>query len=367
MSSKKEKPVRSVTTRRQLLGSSLALTAVAGLGAMPARAQAGKTYKFRMQSIYTPGERGFTETLTTFVNRVNQMSEGRIEIQLFSGGTLVPAADTTTAVARGIIDMGASAASYLTGVESAPFAFQVPHGPRNAQDLMIVWESGLKDLAEAAYDRQGVKLLSMMMVGDVPLYSRKPIATLADFQGLRIRTNPVASIFTNELGAANVFIPGAEVYIGLSNGTVDAATWGTYSTMIDKKWYEVAKYVVQPPLVYAFLNDDITMNKAKFDELPDDLKEIVLSAARSATWELFLGNMMANKAAWKLMEEAGVQEVRLPAADLETMTEKAKVVWDDLASRGKDAYAGMTIVTDYMRSMGYTDYDISKRNITVKQ
>lgn len=358
---------RQPSTRRQVLKSSLATTAAVPFLATPAIAQTDKVYRFRMQSIYTPGETGFKGTLTSFVNRVNRMSNGRIEIKLFSGGELVPAAETTQAVSRGIIDMGASAASYITGIESAPFSFQLPQGPRSAEDLMIVWEKGLKDLATAAYDRQGVQLLGMMMVGDIPLYSSKPVRSLADFEGLKIRTNPVLSIFSKELGAANVFIPGAEVYLALSNGTVDAATWGTYSTMIDKKWHEVTKYVIQPPLVYAFLNDDITINKDKFAELPEDLQEILLSAARSATWELYLGNMLGNVPAWEEMQKAGVEVINLPQEDVDQMVVKAQVVWDDLASRGDDAYAGVKIVTDYMRSKGYTDYDLTKRAVTVKK
>jgi len=206
-----------------------------------------------------------------------------------------------------------------------------------------------------------------MIVSDMPLYSRKPVRTLADFKGLKIRTHSAMALFTEQLGASNVFIPGGEVYMALSNGTVDAATWGNYATMVDKKWYEVAKYVILPQIIYMFQNDDITINKETFNKLPDDLKGILQSAAEAATWELVQGNMLANDAAWKIMESAGVKIINLPPADVGKMIEAAKVVWDTLASRGKDAYAGMKITTDYLRFKGYTDYDITKRSITVKQ
>ncbi len=359
-------------TRRSFLKTGL-MAGAAGLaliGTTPSKAHPqtpSKVFKWRLQSHLGPTEPGFAGSLTNFAKRVKEASGGRLDIQLFPADSLVPSKEILNSVSRQIVEMGSNAASYNSGVMPVVYTTLVPMGPRNAEDCAIIWQKGWGEILKAAYGKHGVKLLTMQIVNDIPLYSTKPVKTVEDFKGLKIRTHGSTALFVEKLGAGSAFIPGGEVYMALQTGAIDAATWGGYSTTFPKKWYEVAKYIIQPALVPMFQQDDLTINAKLFASLPNDLQQILQNAADLLMWDRRLIEGMGNDEAFAQMMAAGNQVITLPPDSVAKMGEAVKSVWDDLASRDEDSFKAMGIITDYLRSKGYTDYDIKKRTIAVKK
>jgi TRAP-type C4-dicarboxylate transport system substrate-binding protein len=295
------------------------------------------------------------------------MSGGQIDIELFPGGSLVPSKDIIPSVGKNIVEMGASAASYVSGLIPVVYTTLVPMGPRSAEECAMIWLQGWDKILRAAYDKLGVKLLTMMIVTDIPLYSIKPIRKVEDIKGMKIRTHGSTALFVEQLGASTVFIPGEEVYMALSTKAIDAATWGGFASTFPRKWFEVAKYVIHPPLVPMYQQNDLAINKRVFNSLPEELQGILQTAADLAMWDCRMGEAMNNEAAWQKMKAAGNEIITLPAADVAKMTEAARHVWDNVASRSPDSYQAMKIITDLLRQKGHTDYVIEKRSITVKK
>lgn len=340
-----------------------------GLAAVPTETCLAKekVYKFRMQSHSSPTEPTYTVNLTNFVKRVEAMSGGRIDIELFSAGALVPSKEIVPSVGRNIVEMGSSAASYISGLIPVTYTTLIPMGPRSAEDCALMWSKGWGDILREAYDGLGVKLLTMMIMTDIPLYSTKPVRTVEDFKGLKIRTHGATALFAEQLGASTVYIPGEEVYMALSTGAVDAATWGGYATTYPKKWFEVAKYIIQPALVPMFQQQDLVINKKLFERMPADLQAILETAADLAMWECRMVEALGNDDALAKMFAAGNEIITLPPKSVVKMTKAAEKVWDDLASRSKRSYAAMKVITDVMRGKGYTDYVIEDRSIEAKK
>ena len=254
MSIKKTKATDSVkkNMRRRDFLKAGAAASVAGMGfsaVLPRRAHAKEVYRWRLQSHLGPTEPGYAGGLTNFVKRVKEMSGGRIDIELFPAGALVPSKEILKSVSRKIIEMGSSAASYNSGLMPVVYTTLVPMGPRSAEDCATIWLKGWKEILQKAYGKHGATLLTMQIVTDIPLYSTKPVKTVEDFKGLKVRTHGSTALFCEQLGASTTYIPGGEVYMALQTGAVDAATWGGFSTTFPKKWYEVAKYVILPALV----------------------------------------------------------------------------------------------------------------------
>jgi len=324
-------------------------------------------YEWRLQSHSAPTEPTYSVMITDYVKRIEEMSDGRIEIEMHSAGELLPSKEILPSVAKGVIEMGTSAASYSSGLMPVVYTTLIPMGPRSAEDCAIIWEKGWGDILRAAYDEQGVKLLTMAIMTDIPLYSTVPVRTVDDFKGMKIRTHGATALFLEQLGASTTYIPGEEVYMALSTGTVDAATWGGFNTTYPKKWYEVAPYIIQPSLVPMFQQQDFMINKALFEGLPTDLQVIIQTSADLAMWECRMVEALGNDAALAKMLAAGNEIITLPAESVAKMTEAARVVWDDLASRSPRSYEAMKIITDVLRSKGYTDYVIEERNIEVKK
>jgi len=269
-----------------------------------------------MQSHLAPTEPGYAIALTNFVKRIKETSNGRIDIQLYPAGSLVPSKEIVQSVARRIVEMGASAASYNSGLMPVVYTTLVPMGPRSAEDCALIWFRGWGDILRKAYDRHGVKLLTMQIMTDIPLYSTKPLKTADDFKGLKIRTHGSTALFVEQLGASTVFIPGEEVYMALSTGTIEAATWGGFAATFPKKWYEVAKYIIHPALVPMFQQNDIVINKRAFNSLPPDLQAIVQTAADLLMWDARMVEALGNDEALAKMKAAGNEILTLPSEEL---------------------------------------------------
>ena len=116
-----------------------------------------------------------------------------------------------------------------------------------------------------------------------------------------------------------------------------------------------------------FQQDDLTINTKLFNSLPSDLQAILTAAADMLMWDRRMIEAMGNDVALAKMKAAGNQIMTLPQASVDTMTQAAKIVWDNLAGRSPAAYEAMATITDVLRSKGYTDYDIKTRTIKVKK
>jgi len=321
---------------------------------------AEEVFKWRWQSHQPPTDPEYASTIVNMVDRVEEMSDGRIQIELFSGGTLVPSTEIFASTKQGVFEIGSSAASYWKGIMPEMLVTIFPMGYRNGDDQSAVWfKAGLKEFMEESYDASGVKLLTMVQSPSMPLLSTRPINKVEDFEGLMIRTHSATALLVERLGANTIMIPGEEIYTALQLGTAEAMTWGGLSTLYLNNWYEQAKYVLEdPPMIPNFMNDDIYVNMDAWDSLPDDLKQVFLTAANLAYFENGVAFRTEDRIAKQKMLAAGVEFTTLSEADKLVVQEMAEEVWDIIADESPRAKQGVKIITDYLRLQGYTDYKI---------
>jgi TRAP-type C4-dicarboxylate transport system substrate-binding protein len=115
--------------------------------------------------------------------------------------------------------------------------------PETAKKAILAWKPMEAKLLK---QRAGAELLAMAAYPDQAIFSKKPIQTLADFRGLKIRVHSVAlSSLVAGLGGEPLSIAFAEVYTAMERGALDAAFSGT-KPGYDQRWYEVSKYLVGP-------------------------------------------------------------------------------------------------------------------------
>jgi TRAP-type C4-dicarboxylate transport system substrate-binding protein len=325
----------------------------------PAKSASEKVFKWRWQSHMPPGDVHYTSTLTNFVNLVKKMSNGRLDIQLFPGGTLVPSTDILSAVGNRVVEMGGAGASYWKGVMPELLISIMPMGYRNGDDQAQVWYYGLRDHLRPSYAKHGVYLLTIVQSPSIPLLSKKPVRKLEDFKGLKIRTHSATAMLVERLGAKTMMIPGEEIYTALQLGTVDAMTWGSVSTLYTNKWYEQAKNILWDPfLIPNFANDELFVNMNAWNELPDDLKTIVQAAADLAYFENGVTFRHEDRVAKRALEAAGVEFTQFSEKEKAYVQKQATYVWDWMVKQSPKARQSVKILTDYFREMGYTDYKL---------
>lgn len=326
----------------------------------PSPAPAEEVFKWRWQSHQPPTDPEYAVTIVNVAKRVEEMSGGRLTFELFTGGALVPSNEILPSCADGVFEVGSSAASYWKGTAPELLVTIFPMGYRNGDDqAAVMYSYGLLDFLRDSYADMGVRLLTMVQHGNINLLSKVRVESVADFEGMMIRTVGATAILLEELGASTVYIPGEEIYTALQLGTIDAMTWGGPSTLYLNKYYEQASYILlDPPMIGNFMNDDIYVNPAAWESLPDDLKAMFQYASDLAFFENGVTFRQVDEEAVVILKAAGIEFLTFSEEDKVAMAEAAKVVWDDIASESPRAKQAVKIITDLLRDRGYTDYKI---------
>src|SRR5690606_2219425 len=135
------------------------------------------------------------------------------------------------------------------------------------------------------------------------IISKKPITSMADFKGLKIRSFGLEAKWYENMGAQPVFLGGGEIYTALATGVIDAARWSSPAGNYNNSFHEVAKYYVQPsPLPVP--NNFFAVNKQAWDQLPADMQAILNEAAIASSFDYLALGDMTDTAAMQKMQEA---------------------------------------------------------------
>ena len=221
--------------------------------------------------------------------KVDAMSAGRLTIEVFPAGAIVPPGETYPSMVSGVFDAAMFYGTWIEGRNSAwllsnhtPFGFE-------DRDAILMWyytEGGLEQVSELSKD-DGIKLEPFVAQGmEMGMFCREPVTSLADLEGkkLRIGGGPHIPIF-NALGVETLALSYQETYSGLERGVVDCAEWDTPFTNFFAKLHEVGPYLLYPAWWQPSATALMGTRMESYDELPDDLKAIWDVAVREVGLE----------------------------------------------------------------------------------
>lgn len=212
-----------------------------------------------------------TTVFPGFAKKVEERTKGKVKISIYPSEALGKSKDHYDMVMHGIADMGMVIHSYTPGrfplSSVMEFPFMVPTGKIASK---VYWQ--LRSYLDR--EHQGVKVLTYWVPG--PFYlqmSKKPVKTLEDIKGLRIRSpGPLQITVLKEMGASPINIPVPEVYEALQRGMADGMLF-PFSGMVDFRFNEVTKYHTVANL--AGLTMCLVMNQKTWDSLPPDIQKII--------------------------------------------------------------------------------------------
>ncbi len=315
--------------RRKFLTAGTTLAA-APLAA-PAIVQAQAVFNWKMTNAYGPGSPFYVVgpgSPTDFVAKVAAMSDGRLNIQHFAAGELIPALEGFDAVRSGAVEMNAANAYFWAGkIPAAQYFTTVPFG-LNFQGMNAwLYHAGGMELWDELYAPLGLKALPMGNTGvQMTGWFRKPIESVADFKGLKMRIPGLAGKVYAALGVDVKLLPGGEIFPALERGVIDAAEFvGPYQ---DRRLglQNAAKYYYTTGWHEPSNATELLIGKAAWDSLPPDLQSIVETAAMACNLESHTWSEANNAAALKdLVENDGVIANVLPdevVAELKTVTDR---------------------------------------------
>lgn len=239
-------------------------------------------FEWKAFTIYSVADKP-AEWMRGFAKAVNEATDGRLNITVFSGGELpYKGVDVYRALSRRQIEIGHSPTGFiapdlpLLDAMSMPFACMDMHKFLDASlpkirpefDKAISEKFGATPVIHYAYPGQEV-------------WSRAPIKSIGDFKGLKIRAWNAGQVETlDRLGASSVSITTAEVTPALQRGVIDGAITASINAA-GWKWSEVLKngYLFNITLSH----EVIAVNNAALAELPEDVRKTFLRVA--GEWE----------------------------------------------------------------------------------
>lgn len=265
------------------------LAAVALAAAAPAAAEIGE-HKFKMATGWAGGplmEIG----AQAFAKNLSDMSDGRMTVEVFPGGTLGNALKVTETVSQGVAEMGHTWMGYDWGADPSVVLFGGYAGSFDTERMLHwLYRGGGKEL-QRDYRLEKFGVISMPLfirTAEVFLHSRKPVKTMEDLQGLKLRTAGAWIEMSKDLGAAPVTTPGGEIYTMLERGAIDATEWGTLWENISPGFYKVAKYLIIPGVHQPTAPFELVINKDVWAELSADEQAVIERAAELTTLQSWL-------------------------------------------------------------------------------
>jgi len=223
-------------------------------------------------SVFFPSTHGQAKAADAWAKEIEKRTQGRVKINLFYGGTLTQADQCFDGVLNGISDLGMSCFAYTRGRFPVMEALDLPLGYPSGQAATYV--------ANGFYRRWqprelgGVKLLYIHAHGPGLLHSVKPIRTLDELKGKKIRSTGLSAKVVTALGAIPVAMPQGGTYEALQKGIVDG-TFAPIETLKGWKQAEVVKSTTEATAVGYTTAMFVTMNLKKWNSLPPDIRKIL--------------------------------------------------------------------------------------------
>ncbi|UOM33296.1 TRAP transporter substrate-binding protein DctP [Acuticoccus sp. I52.16.1] len=338
-----------MTIARSILKFTIAAVAATSLSSAAFAAD----YSWKMQSNLNPGEPGFVAA-EDFIASVEEMSGGRIEIELFPNGALFPIPDGLESISFGIAEMAVLTGGYFAG-KMGPIANLETGVPGSLQTPLerhtFFYEEGFIDIAREAFAKEGVYYVGPQLSSSWDVISKVPLRSAADFEGLKIRTFGLEAKWFESLGASPVFMGGSEIYTALSTGVLDAARWSSPAGLYKSSYHEVAKYYLSnSPMPVP--NNFYAMNLELWESLPDDLKAIIDNAAMTSSLKYLSLAALTDADALAKMQEAGVEVTTIPAEEWAEMQKKAEALWAAYAEEDELTAKGVELLKAYMAKLG---------------
>ncbi len=245
-------------------------------------------------SIFFPPSHIQAQRAVEWAAEVEKRTGGKVKIDIFAGGTLTKADQCYQGVKDGISDIGMSCLAYTRGrfplLEGLDLPVGYPDGAaatRIANELIAKYQPA---------EIQDTHVLYVHAHGPGILASKKPVRTLDDLKGVKVRATGLSAKIVEMLGGAAVGMPQPETYEALQKGVVDA-TLCPIETLKGWKQAEVVSFVTDTSAIGYSTAMFVTMNKAKWASLPPDVQAAM--TAVSAEWVAKHGE------AWNTADDEG--------------------------------------------------------------
>lgn len=322
---------------------------LAALAPPPAQ---GAEYEWRLAIGYPRGV-ALGKLYPEFARTIEEMSGGRMDVEIVYNGEGVNQEEIFGAVKSGLVQMGLPYMALFAGEFPAGMVeLGLPGGPSDYLELRALfhttdWKQALRE----GYAEQGLYLLEEEYTLPTYLLTKDPVESLDDLKGKKIRAPGAYGKMFRNLGATPVNMAYDEVYTGLATGVI----WGVDAmNIVDHyggKFHEIAKYLYPLPVTGSQVFP-ILVNMEAWNDLPQDLQEILHGAANWHTTNVAVSILEMETEALNEMKKGGLKTSPAPSSeDKRRWREAGQKIWSDYE---QDAVSKklLDIQQDFMSRLG---------------
>jgi len=287
-----------------------------------------QTFKWKMVTSWPKNFPGLGVAPEKFKHYVEEMSAGRLTVQVYGAGELVPGFEVFDAVSQGTVQMGHSGPYYWKGkIPASPIFGAIPFGMTTSELNAWLHYGGGIELWQEMYKPFGIIPMAGGNSGaQFSGWFKKEINSMDDLKGLKMRIPGLAGEVLQRAGGIPVTLTGGEIYSALQSGALDATEWvGPYNDL-SFGFYQAAEFYYSTIWHEPGTGLEFLINEQAFNALPKDLQMIVEIAARAVNEDtLDEYNARNNTALKTLIEKHHVKMRTFPApviAGLKAITEE---------------------------------------------
>ena len=314
-----------------------------------------QTTNLRIQTHYAP-EANSGKLIQMFIDNVETMSNGEIDIEMFWSSSVVKSVEGFDAAATGILDCEMHGGGYQTGKNPAfQFVGDIMGGYDTPyQQLSWLYSAGGLEAAQELYNKYGMQLVGWWVYGQESFASTKPIGSTADLENWKFRSPPgMETMIFERLGASPVVMDFTEIFTALETGIIDGADASGLANNKGMGLYDIAKHANYPGF-HSMPSDHLTCNKQVWDGMPEHHRRILSVGMESLALHTALQTEVANTEALAALKAEGVTIHTWSAEELKKFRNAAQGAWDDFATT-PEAQALVASHRAYLQNLGLVD------------
>lgn len=318
-------------TKFTRIGASTAALALGAVLALAPLDDAAAETTWIMASGY-PDSNFFTQNLQQFVDAVAERSNGELKIDLRSNDSLIKLDAIKRAVQSGQVQAGEIRLS-VYGNEDAIFNLDNTPGVATTYDQAWALMEASKGYFDEWFGKNGMKIVSYAPWPGQGFYTQKPIESLADISGLKLRIySQQTQKLGADLGAEAIILPFAEVPQAFATNMIDSL-WTSAQTGVDIQAWDFLKVFTYTGTM--FQKNAIIINERAFRALPEEVQQIVMEEGANATTRGWAMSKAASEATMETLKEHGMTIAEPPQDVAAKMDEIGKEMMDEWRASAK--------------------------------
>ena len=259
-----------------------------------------------------------------FKTNAERLTHGRVRVEVYPNSALFKDKDELEALQKGTVQMLAPSLGKLGPFGVTEFElFELPYLFPSKEALYRVTEGPIGKSLLAKLEPKGLLGLAYWDNGFKVMSANKPLHTVADYKGLKMRVQSNSKVLDAEmraLGAVPVVTNFADVYPGLKNGSLDGAE-NPPSNMYSQNMHEVQKQVTLTN--HSYLGYAVVVNKKFWEGLPPDIRAALETSLREATAYEKVMSQMDNERSVDAMKKTGKTVIYTPTPAEDAALHKA--------------------------------------------